>query len=123
MAVASILVVVATAMSSAQQVYSAKDAGVTLPVAIEQARVEYTQDAWDKGIEGIVTLDCDVMADGSVGAVLVTGSLDKTYGLDEQAVKAVTRWKFRPGTRDGKVVPVRVDVTVKFTLARSPRPR
>jgi hypothetical protein len=32
-----------------------------------------------------------VISDGTVGEVTVTRSLDSTYGLDEQAVKATKR--------------------------------
>ena len=46
----------------------------------------------------------------------VTQSLDKKYGLDDQAVKAMKQWSFKPGTKDGKPVTVRVDVQMSFTL-------
>jgi TonB family protein len=114
------LLFAATALGSAQQVYSAKDTGVTLPRLTYRSQPRYTQEAWERRVQGTVTLDCDVLADGSVGAVLVTRSLDTTYGLDGQAVASVRDWKFQPGTKDGKPVPVRVSVEVKFTLARAP---
>ena len=48
--------------------------------------------------------------------VSVKRSLDPTYGLDQQAVKAARQWKFKPGTKDGKAVPVRVSLEMTFTL-------
>jgi TonB family protein len=40
------------------------------------------------------------------------------YGLDERAIEAVKKWKFSPGKKDGKPVPVDVTVLVNFTLRR-----
>ena len=37
-------------------------------------------------------------------------------GLDAVALEAVRTWKFQPATRDGTAVPVRVKVTVSFSL-------
>jgi TonB family protein len=37
-------------------------------------------------------------------------------GLDEEAVKTVTSWKFKPALRQGVAVPVRVQVEVSFRL-------
>ena len=68
------------------------------------------------GIKGGVSLDVVVLADGSVGKVTVTKSLDTVYGLDAEAVKAVKRWRFDPGTKDGKAVPVLVEIEMTFTL-------
>ena len=53
---------------------------------------------------------------GDVGDVVVTGSLDKEYGLDEQSVKAAREWKFKPGQKDGKPVPVAVTLELTFKL-------
>jgi TonB family protein len=57
-----------------------------------------------------------VRADGTVGDVTVDRSLDKMYGLDEEAVKAIRMWSFAPGMKDGMAVAVRVHVQMKFTL-------
>ena len=90
--------------------------GVTLPKLVKQVRPEYTQEAKDAHIEGTVGLSAVVLADGSVGDVAVTRSLDTTYGLDDQAIKAMKQWTFEPGTKDGKAVAVRVGVNLTFTL-------
>ena len=64
-------------------------------------------------ITGTATLGVDVMADGSVGRVVVIKSLEPS--LDREAIKAVKQWKFKPGTRNGKPVAVRVNVDVSFS--------
>ena len=90
--------------------------GVTLPAVVKQVKADYTQEAMDAHIEGTVGLQVVVLADGAVGDVKVTQSLDPTYGLDQQAVKAIKQWQFKPGTKDGKAVAVQVDVMIRFTL-------
>jgi hypothetical protein len=37
-------------------------------------------------------------------------------GLDEQAVMAITQWKFKPGMKDGLPVPVAARIEVNFRL-------
>jgi TonB family protein len=37
-------------------------------------------------------------------------------GLDEKAIEAVKQWRFAPARKDGKPVPVAVDVEVNFRL-------
>jgi TonB family protein len=37
-------------------------------------------------------------------------------GLDESAVKAVQKWKFKPSEYQGKPVPVQINVEVDFRL-------
>ena len=52
--------------------------------------------------------------DGSVKAVRVVEPLDTAYGLDGQALVAAARYRFTPGTLDGKPVPVLVPLPVTF---------
>ena len=111
---AALLAASASAQESA--VYDSKEAGVTLPQVTRQVKAQYTAEAMRQMIEGDVLLGVVVQADGSVGAVEVKESLDSVYGLDENAVKAMKEWAFKPGTKDGKAVAVRVDVKMKFTL-------
>ncbi len=37
-------------------------------------------------------------------------------GLDEKAIEAVTKWKFRPGYRNGQPVSVLATIEVNFRL-------
>jgi len=90
--------------------------GVTLPRVTRDVRPVYTNEAREQRIEGTVLLDVVVLADGSVGDVKVTRSLDSVYGLDANAVKAMKLWLFAAGTKDGKAVAVRVAVEMTFTL-------
>jgi periplasmic protein TonB len=100
---------------TAQDIFTSKD-GVTLPVAVRTVKPGYTSAALDAGIEGKVLMDVVVLADGTVGDVTVIESLDKEYGLDAQAVGAARQWEFKPGTKDGKPVAVRVALETWFTL-------
>jgi TonB family protein len=67
-------------------------------------------------IQGVVTLEAVVQPDGSVGYVRVTRSLDQTFGLDQEAIKTVKKWRFAPGTKLGQPVPVLVEIEMTFTL-------
>jgi TonB family protein len=67
-------------------------------------------------IQGKVWLEVVVMPDGRPGNIRVVRSLDRTFGLDEEAIKAMRQWRFRPGTRQGEAVAVAVTVEMEFTL-------
>jgi TonB family protein len=90
--------------------------GVSLPQATKQVQPQYTPEAMANRIEGKVGLETVVLADGTVGDVKVTESLDSLYGLDANAVKAMKQWEFKPGLKDGKAVAVRVHVMMSYTL-------
>ncbi len=90
--------------------------GVTSPVPVFQPTPQYTSDAMRARVQGTAMLSCVVRPDGSVSDVEVIRSLDRTFGLDEEAVKAAKRWRFRPGTLRGEAVPVKVVIEMSFTL-------
>jgi protein TonB len=77
---------------------------------------KYTAGAMRAKIQGVVVLECIVLPDGTVGDVQVKRSLDRTFGLDEEAVKAARQWQFAPGTRLGQPVPVIVSIELSFSL-------
>ena len=107
---------VVAAQSQNTTVYLSRDEGVSLPQAVREVQAQYTSEAMRQMIEGEVVLDVVVKSDGRVGDVAVRQSLDAVYGLDENAVKAMKQWEFKPGTKDGSAVNVRVDVKMRFTL-------
>lgn len=86
------------------------------PRLIKEVKPGYTADAMRAKIEGSVLLEAIVERDGKVGEVRVVKSLDREHGLDDEAVKALKRWRFVPGTRDGAAVPVLVEVELTFSL-------
>ncbi len=91
-------------------------AGITLPQVLSEVKPAYTADAMRAKVQGSVWLECIVMPDGSVGEVKVTRSLDPIFGLDQEAIKAAKRWRFRPGMRQGEPVPVIITIELTFTL-------
>ena len=90
--------------------------GVELPSVLREVKPKYTAEAMRAKVQGTVLLECVVLPDGSVGNVQVAKSLDSTFGLDQEAIKAAKEWRFRPGTRLGQPVAVLVTIELTFTL-------
>jgi periplasmic protein TonB len=90
-----------------------------VPLAADNRPPEYPALARKRGWEGKVLLAVEVAGDGVVQAVRVqTGS---GYDLlDEAALRAVRKWRFQPGTRDGEPVAMQVLVPVHFILKDGP---
>ena len=76
----------------------------------------WTAEAMRKKIEGSIELETIVNKEGKPTEVKVIRSLDKEYGLDEKAVDALKAWTFKPATKDGKAVAMKVKVEMTFTL-------
>ena len=113
--IAALILCVACAAPLAQErPVPGKD--VLMPQVISEVKPNYTASALKARIQGNVVMEAVVREDGSVGDVKVTKSLDTEHGLDEEAVKAMKKWEFKPGTKDGKPVPVAVEVEMTFTL-------
>ncbi len=90
--------------------------GLISPEVVFERKPEYTSEAMRAKVQGTVEVEAVVNVDGSVGQVHIVRSLDDRFGLDQKAVEAVRHWKFRPGTRFGKPVPVLVLIELTFTL-------
>lgn len=90
--------------------------GVTLPRIVREVKPQYTSDAMRAKIQGAVLLQCVVRPDGSVTDIQVVRSLDPTFGLDQEAIKAAKQWRFQPGTRMGAPVAVQITIELTFTL-------
>jgi periplasmic protein TonB len=90
--------------------------GVTMPTLVERVAPKYTVDAMRAGVQGSVWIECVVMPDGSVGDARVARSLDRRFGLDDEAIAAAKRWRFRPGRIDGQPVAVVVSIELMFSV-------
>ena len=90
--------------------------GTTLPSLVQQVRPGYTTEALHARAQGTVAVEAVVNVDGSVGDVRVLRSFDPSFGLNAEAVRAVRQWRFRPGSRQGRVVPMTVTIELTFSL-------
>jgi len=90
-------------------------AGMANPVPIRKPSPVYTPEAMRNKIEGAVDLEAVVQRDGTVGEVRIIRSLDREFGLDQEAIKAAKQWTFTPA-RDRDGTPVDVVVVIGFSL-------
>jgi protein TonB len=89
---------------------------VLAPTLIRSVDPKFTPEAMQARIQGTVELEAVVQANGTVGMVRVTRSLDPIHGLDIEAIRAARQWVFRPGTRGGQPVDVIVKLIVDFRI-------
>jgi TonB family protein len=87
---------------------------ITAPVATTKVDPAYPPDVLRDHVEGTVTLYAVIRADGSVDGIKVLDSLDSR--LDETAVRALARWHFRPGTKNGAPVALEAVVQIPFRM-------
>jgi len=90
--------------------------GVTPPVPTYVPKPQYTADAMRARIQGTVWVECVVQTNGQCSDTHVIRSLDPTFGLDKEAIKAAKLFRFRPGMRLGEPVAVLVTIELSFTL-------
>jgi TonB family protein len=90
------------------------DPGVRPPVLIYKYDPGYSEEARKARYSGSVVLAVVIDSSGQVTNVKVIKSLG--FGLDEKAMDAVRRWRFRPGTKDGQPIVVQTQVEVDFRL-------
>ncbi len=89
--------------------------GVTPPTALSRVAGVLPDLARQLRASGEVLVSVIVQAEGGLRDLQVVKAAG--YGMDEKAVEAVRKWRFRAGMKDGKSVDVRVQVAVSFSLA------
>jgi protein TonB len=88
------------------------------PVPIRKADPKYPPDLIKAHVQGEVVLYAIIRKDGSVDSIQVVRGLDPQ--LDQNAIQALSEWKFRPATRAGSPVDVEAVVHIPF-LYQDPR--
>ena len=78
-------------------------------------RPVYPADAQNAGVSGVVVVDILIDGTGTVTDARVVRSIPL---LDEAAVEAVHNWHFQPTLVNGQAVPIRMNVSVAFTLSQ-----
>jgi TonB family protein len=89
--------------------------GVSAPVALNNVEAEFSDEARRAKYQGVCLISLIVDAQGNPQNPRVIRTLG--MGLDEKALEAVRKYKFRPAMKDGKTpVPVMISVEVNFRL-------
>ncbi len=88
--------------------------GVSAPSLLQKVEPEYSEEARKAKYLGTVVLAVVVTPEGTASQIRVQQSLG--LGLDEKAIEAVKKWRFRPGMKDGRPVPVAATIEVNFRL-------
>ena len=95
---------------------------MTAPILIHSVEPRYPADAQRSSSPEIVIVNCYIERDGTtsnVHAVRITVSTESDVNnfakfLEDSAVEAVKHYKFKPAKKDGKPVPVELNVNVSF---------
>ncbi len=89
---------------------------LTAPVATTKVDPAYPPDVLRDHVEGTVTLYAIIRTDGVVDSIRVLDSLDSR--LDENAVQALSHWRFKPGIKNGQFVAVEAVVQIPFRMRK-----
>lgn len=85
---------------------------VSPPMPIFEVEPEFTEEARQAKVSGIVTVHMTVDENGKPTNLSVRHGLG--YGLDEKAIEAVNQYKFKPARKGDKPVAFEVNVEVNF---------
>jgi TonB family protein len=105
---------------SAAGTIAAGATGITNPVLIPSSKVQprFPKFAEGKNVLGRVELAAVVRKDGTVGDIEVRQGAGGDCGFEEAAIEAVSKWRYKPGTKDGQPVDVYFTVVIDFTYGR-----
>ncbi len=88
--------------------------GVVAPVPIYAPEAEFSDEARRSKYQGVCLISIIVDSHGNPQNPRVVQRLG--MGLDEKAIEAIRHYKFKPGTKDGKPVPVLITIEVDFRM-------
>lgn len=84
-------------------------------IPIVQIEPQYPREALLKCLSGVVTMEFTILEDGSVEDPSVVSSNPPRL-FDRSALRAITRWKFKPRIVDGRPVKRRATLPLEFKL-------
>jgi TonB family protein len=90
--------------------------GVMASKLISQARPSYPRTAKSYMQQGTVVMKATIGRDGKVHDLYLVKPAG--FGLDEEALEAVSKWVYQPTTLMGEPVDVETTINVNFNLAR-----
>lgn len=86
------------------------------PVPVAAIPPQYPRDALMQGLEGWVRVEFTINPDGSVSNARVVDASPRRGIFDREALRAITRWRFKPKVLDGEAIASRAGYTIDFTM-------
>lgn len=99
--------------------------GVSPPLIIHSVDPEFPDKARQKRLAGTCVVSLIVDTTGTPRNVQISKSIESTVppelrsaarGLDLNAVKAASQYRFKPGTYQGKPIPIQVKVAINYRI-------
>jgi TonB family protein len=90
---------------------------LSTPVALNKVDPAYPPDLIRDKVEGVVTLYAIIKEDGTVSDIRVLHGVNDR--LNENARIALSRWHFRPATKNGMPVELEAVVQIPFRVRRT----
>jgi TonB family protein len=125
MIVASLVLCLGTLLGAGAPPAAQKPAPLRISSVVMQTKLvhavppKYPEAARKKNIQGVVTLDILIGADGKVKMAKVT---DGPKELTKAAVSAVKHWQYQPTMLHGKPIEVETSVSLGFKLTKPKAP-
>lgn len=101
-------------MGGAAPPRSARPKQVTPALLLYKIEPEYSDEARKAKLQGVVVITAEIDTAGLTRNLHVARPLG--LGLDEKAIEAAARWRFRPALADGRPVASMVTIEVSFRL-------
>lgn len=89
------------------------------PIPVAAIPPQYPRDALMQGISGWVRVEFTINPDGSVSDARVVDAEPRRGIFDREALRAITRWRFKPKVQDGVAISSRAGYTIDFKLDES----
>ena len=86
------------------------------PTVLKSVTPKYPEEARKKGIEGEVVVQALVDKKGEVQDLKILKNQSGSEELGKAAMDAVKQWKFKPATKKGDTVSIRIAIPIKFRL-------
>jgi len=87
---------------------------ISAPVPLRKVDPKYPPSLMSERVEGEVVLYAVIRRDGTVDSIQLVHGIDEQ--LDENAMQALSQWKFQPGARQGSTVELEAIVHIPFRL-------
>ena len=85
------------------------------PIPMNSVEAEYSDEARNAGYQGAVVVSTLIDTDGQPTEIRALSTVG--MGLDEKAVQAVAKYKFRPASKYGIPFPMKINLIVNFRLS------